>query len=168
MVRDAVDQMAASLKRIEQHLAESELGGGGGGGGLRTIDPASYVVKETDDLNGISEGGSVTLQPGETKTLVEARSQGGGGGLGLLAVGATDEPEVAYRLRVDDNRTVGGRTNSPLGLLNDPFSFVDALGGFIPASRYVEYEATLSSGASSSVDLAARLHVQMLGSGGQK
>jgi len=162
MVDDAIGQMARSLKNIERLLAKQEFGDSDeqveGMGGRRPLDPASYGVRETDDLDGVDEGGTVTLQPGETKTLVDARSRSGS--LAILSVGATDQTNVSYQLVIDDKKVVGGTTNAPLGLLNDEFSFVDQFGGYIAAQRYAEYRATLDASASSSVELAARMHVQ--------
>lgn len=166
MVEDHIQQMARSLRNIEKYLATSNLGGGGGGGGgaanRRFLSPSGFVVKESDDLDSVPKGGSVTLQPGETKTLVEAETVGDGQ-LAILAVGATDEQNVTYELVTDYNKVIGGQTNSPLGLLNTPFSFVDTLGGAIPAASYVEYRATLDSSASTSVELGARMFVEMGG-----
>jgi len=168
MVDDAVDQMANSLKNIERFLATNDIGGGGSGASgssHRVLNPARYVVRETDDLENVASGGAITLQPGETKTLVNARALGDGG-LGVMAVGAIDANDVQYQLVIDDDRVVGGTTNSPLGLFNDEFSFIEKLGGVLPAGKYVEYRATLSGNAGSPVrGLAARMHVENFSGG---
>lgn len=150
-----------TIEVIESGVVE-KFGSGGGGSvssGAGYISGTGYVVKESDDLNGVADGAAVTIEPGETKTIVEARATGDQ--LALLAVGATDVADVRYRLVVDGSRTVGGETNSPLGLLNTPLSFVKEFGGSIPASSRVEYRATLADSASAAVEVAGRLHVNV-------
>ena len=122
------------------------------------IEPTKYTTIETDDLSGVEDGGTVTLQPGETKALVEYRGQP----FTILAVGAVDETGVEYELKADSRQTIGGVTNSPLGLVNEPFSFVDQLGGAIPAENRVRYLASLDSDAPGPVELTARLHLEVV------
>lgn len=127
------------------------------GGASVFVAADDYVVVESDDLDAVDDGGTVTVQPGETKTIVRARSRGQT--MALLAVGANDESDVTYELVVDGDEVAGGTTNSPLGLLNEPFSFEDIIGGSIPANSRIEYDVTLAAGASASVEMAGRLHV---------
>jgi len=176
MVNDAIEQMATSLNNIERYLAQqggmtpgSEGGGtqnnfaGSQGVAARSgvLDPSKYVVRESDDLKNVDPGGAVTLSPGETKTIVDARPATDAG-MALMAVGANDEPGVQYRLRVDDNRVIGGTTNSPLGVLNNPFSFKEKFGAVVPVESYVEYEVTYDATATGDVEIAGRIHVEML------
>lgn len=127
--------------------------------GMRTLFPNDYIVLETDDLDSVSSGGTVTLSPGETKTLVEYT---GPSPVSLMAVGATDAADTEYQLYIDNQRVVGGTTNSPLGTLNDPFSFIQMFDGAIPAGT-VEYRAHRRSSASGDADLAGRLHLEVIG-----
>ena len=122
----------------------------------------SYVCVETDNLDAANEDGTVTLEPGDTKPLCRIRETGDAA-LAVYAVGAVDANNVEYSLHVDNSITVGGRTNSPLGTLNTPFSFVQMLGGAIPASTSAEYRAHLSGDAGGPVDLAGRLHAEVMG-----
>lgn len=170
MVDDHVQQMASSLKNIERYLAMNGLGGADESGssfsngvaaGRRVLDPSKYVIRETDDEEGVGEGGTITLQPGQSKTLVSARARTDNG-MAVLAVGATDEADVTYALKIDDNFTVGGRTNSPLGLVTDPHSFVEEFGAVVPANKYAEYVAYYDSNSTGEVNLTARMHVEML------
>lgn len=127
--------------------------------GLRPLAPAQYVLQETDNLDHANPDGTATVSPGEQVRLIDysARSDGG---VALLALGATDQSDVEYALRLDNDRILGGWTNSPLGSVNDPFSFVDAYQAFAPAQSRIEYLARLDAGASSSVDLVARAHIE--------
>lgn len=168
MFQDKQDQMAATLKNIEALLARQQggragTGGSGGsgneGGQIPHLSPKNYIVRETDDMDGVPDGETVTLEPGESKPLVRFD----GKRHAILAVGAVDEPDVSYQLRLDYERTIGGRTNSPLGLMNNPFSFFNATGRTIPANQTTEYLARLDEDAASSVDLAARIHLEVLG-----
>lgn len=102
----------------------------------------------------------MTIQPGESETIAEYES-GGDYPINLLAVGATDRRDVSYRLVYDNDQTLGGWTQSPLGSVNDPFSFADVLGRTIPVEKRIRYEARLLDSADSSVDLAARLHTEV-------
>jgi hypothetical protein len=171
VVNDRFDQMARSLKNIEQFLAQQQglqsVGGDtiykGQGPSAQSgiLNPSSYAVYETDDLDSVSQGGTVTLSPGESKALVRAEPNTDDG-LAVMAVGANDESDVRYKLKVDEKRVVGGETNSPLGLLNDPYSFVEKFGAVVPVERRIEYIATRPASASGSVDLAGRMHVEHL------
>lgn len=127
------------------------------GGAASFVAADDYVVVESDDLDTVDDGGTVTVAPGETKTIVRARTRRKT--MALLAVGANDESDVTYELVVDGDEIVGGATNSPLGLLNQPFSFIDTVGGAIPANSRIEYDVTLPEDASASVEMAGRLHV---------
>lgn len=128
--------------------------------GLRPLKPGRYVVVETDDMDDVDQGGSVTLSPGEEKILATFKQAGKP--LVCYAVGATDANDVQYRLELDNSRTVGGRTNSPLGTLNSPFSFPEKINGAVLADKKVQYIASRPSSATGDVDLVARLHVEVL------
>jgi len=123
------------------------------------IDPSSYVVLESDDLDDVDDSEAVTIQPGETEAIVRYESQVP---FAVLAVGATDEAGVSYRLEADNQRTIANETNSPLGLLNSPFSFVDKVGGAVSCESSCTYYATLDPSAPSPVDVAGRLHVEVI------
>jgi len=164
-VRDAVDEIVKELRAVRRLLGDTDLSGGGDDVDLTSVKTprhaltaGSYVVAESADMKWANADGTVTVEPGDEVPLVRYDVEADAGM--LLAVGATDEQDVRYRVEVDDNRTVGGKTESPLGVLNDPFSFVDKLGGAIPASRTLIYYAELDASASASVDLAARIHVE--------
>lgn len=127
--------------------------------GYRLLDRSSLVVRETSDLEMANDDGSISLTPGD-ETAIVAHEPASDQGCFVLAVGASDEQNVSYGLRVDDNYWFGGRTESPLGSINDPFSFVDALGAMIPAVSNVEYVAVYDPTASGDIELAARLFVE--------
>lgn len=160
---DNEDEMVRQLKAIRTLLGDGSLGGEVDLTSVKTprraLEPGSYVTVESDEMDWSNEDGTVTVEPGDEVPLVKHYASGEQGVM-LLAVGATDEQDVRYRAEVDDQRTVGGQTNSPLGVLNSPFSFVESLGGAIPANRSVAYYAKLDEDAPAPVDLVARLHVE--------
>nr|6H82_b Chain b, Uncharacterized protein [Haloarcula hispanica icosahedral virus 2] len=122
----------------------------------------SYVTLETDDLDTdehpVTDAGTVALEPGESAPIVRYDL---GQPAAVYAVGATDEANVEYELKVNNSKTVGGRTNSPLGVLNTPFSFVEKLGGAIPCETAATYWAHYSSDATGTVELAGRMHIEV-------
>lgn len=163
MIRDNSDEIVEQLTAIR-----SLLGGGNLGSDVdltsvkaprHALTPGAYVVTETADMDYSNDDGTVTIEPGDSYPLVryEATSTNG---VMLLAVGATDEQDVEFYVEIDNRRVVGGRTNSPLGNLNSPFSFVEKLGGSIPAEHTVTYWAAVSPDAAGPVSLAARMHVE--------
>lgn len=137
----------------------TEIDAPGAGGSVGVLDPGRYRLYETDDLPDSNEDGTVTLQPGQSRPIVEYEAHAAQG-VNLLAVGANDEPDVTYGLIIDNDLPVGGRTNSPLGLVNEPFSFVQKYNAVIPASQKVEYWAYHDPEAEGNVDLVGRLHVE--------
>lgn len=76
-----------------------------------------------------------------------------------MAVGAADKRNVRYRLYMDDQRTVGNATNTPLGTIHDPFSFYQMFGALLPANKRIEYQAQLDGSAEETVELVGELHV---------
>jgi len=124
------------------------------------LKPNNLVVVETDDLEDhpVNDDGTVTVQPGQAVPLAKFRLDSP---FSVLAVGASDEVDVIYQLRIDSEPAMSP-TNSPLGLINDPFSFVDAYGAALPCEKSVEYVAELSSDASGPVTLAGRLHCEVI------
>jgi hypothetical protein len=185
--QDPQDQIAESLKNIEAILAQEygnpaqqtvegddidytqEFGtvrpdssdgtGGSAPSGTKVMPPSKYIITETDDLDAANADGTITLQPGEEKTIVEFDP---GYAFALLAAGASDTNDAVYYLYADGSRPIGGVTNSPLGPINNPFSFQDALGRGVYLDRRVEYRVRLSQNATSAQDLAGRLHSVVL------
>lgn len=160
-IRDAIEEM--------KRAGTATQGGDGGDGsptnpsteqrwgGLRVLSPSGFIISETSDLPEANNDGTVTLSPGEEQVLVEREARGDVG-LAILAVGANDVQDVQYGLRIDRAKVVGGLTESPLGVLNDPFSFVDRLNAVVPANDVVEYVADYDANATGDVDMAARLY----------
>lgn len=135
-------------------------GGSGGGAPTAPMDPERYYVVETAGLDDANLDGSITLQPGEQREIVGIEHEGAAPII-LYAVGATDRVDVSYRLTYGNDNNLGGWTQSPLGSINNPFSFVQSLGRTIPVDQRVSYVARLSDQAESSVDLAGRVHVEV-------
>lgn len=130
---------------FEGQTADSRVG---------VIPAGTYLSVETSNLEEVDDSGSITLEPGDSATLVRYTEP-----CMLYAIGATDQADVQYELRID-NRAIGGRTNSPIGRINAPFSYVDALGGVLGVEQRVEYVAHYDKDATGTVDLAARLHLE--------
>ena len=127
-------------------------------GKRQKINPDNYIIRESDHLEYSNEGGSVTVQSGETRTICELYASSGLI-INLLSVGATDEQNVRYALKMDGN-IVGGWTNSPIGLVNNPFSFVDEFGASLVAEESVQVIAKYEPESTGSVDLISRIHAE--------
>ena len=124
---------------------------------IGVIPPNTIRIVETDGLENVDSGGPVTLSPGETATLARFRGQA----CAAYAVGMSDRANVRYWLEVDGNPAVGP-TTGPLGTVNDPFSFVNAYGGAVPAQERIEVKAEYSEAGSGDVNLVARVHLEVL------
>jgi hypothetical protein len=167
MVRDSRDQMVALLQEIAANTQEdtgpdltqeTTIEGSHSGDRVGHLQPTQYILRESDNLDNSNTDGSVTVQPGEEEALVQIDL---GSPFSVLALGAQDAADMTYRLEVDGD-TVGSPTNSPLGVVTDPFSFVQSLGGAIPGEQRAVYYGKLDGSAGSSVDLAARIHGEVL------
>ncbi|MBZ6496023.1 hypothetical protein [Natrinema longum] len=168
--------MVSLLQRIAENTSDIEGGDGTESsesredthnhyydGQVRPMGPQQYIVSETSNLEDVNDDGSVTLEPGDEKTVVsQSLPRSSQQALALLAIGATDETDVQWALQIDDHTVGGGWTNSPLGLVNDPFSFVDEFQAIIPAEHKIEYVARYNPAASGSVDLVGRMHTEVI------
>jgi len=167
-IRDNDDRMVALLEQIAQNTGsldggidrEISIEGTHSGDRVGHLQPDTLIVAETDDLDrdDINDDGTITVEPGEEMPLARIRPDVP---FAILAVGAVDEVDVTYQLKIDNDPAISP-TNSPLGLINDPFSFVVAYGAAIPAEKSAVYTARLDPQASGSVDLAARIHGEVL------
>jgi hypothetical protein len=124
----------------------------------------NYAVVETADLDpdnwSINSDGTITIQPGEEKPIVNYSVSGGNPT--CLAIGANDVKDLKYKLVRDNTFVVGNETESPLGTVGSPFSFVQELDAGVPANSRLTYYGVLPSSAGSSVDVAGRMHVEVL------
>lgn len=145
---------------IGQESALAMLTGAAAGGKFDPIRPTSYRVFETSDMEASLDNGVIQISPGEREVFFDTGSLTSPGF--LLAIGASDSQDVSYRVVVDGDRDVGGVTNSPLGTINTPFSFVNEFGGAIPVFDRVQYVASMPESAQSSAEIAARAHMYQL------
>lgn len=168
-IRDNIDRVVDLLEQIAKNTGsldgpditeEITVEGQGPETRVGIIEPGAVVVQETADMDDANPDGTITLQPGESKAMVSHRASAP---FALLAAGAVDKADVEYQLKIDGGAPVAGTTQSPLGLINDPFSFVQKLGGAVGVEKSVVYLARLDESASSSVDLAARLYTEAMG-----
>ena len=137
-----------------------ELGGPDGiPEGPQYINPNNYLIAETADLDDANDDGTITLEPGDTTPIVDVDRDRP---VAVLAVGANDVNDVRYQLYRDNSVVVGGTTNSPLGTLNSPFSFPNELGVSVPVEGRVQYRAHYPRDATGTVELAGRMHVELL------
>jgi hypothetical protein len=153
-------QIAANtggLKDLDQST-DVTIENQGVGSRVGTIEPRDMIVVETENLDSSEPDGTMEIKPGETETFLQFRGQPHG----MLAVGATDKTDTDYLLRSDSSVPIGGTTESPLGAINDPFSFVDTLGGAPHAEDSTTYRAHLDPSASSPVYVAGRLFLEVL------
>lgn len=114
----------------------------------------NWDVTETDALDGVDPGGTVTLSPGDDEPL--ARVEPTRDEAALLAVGAKDQTDVVYYLKIDGDRH-HDPTNTPLGTIGSPYHFTDH-GGYIPFGASAEYRAHyLDDSNGGDVEIGARL-----------
>jgi len=144
---------------IEQNVKKADTRDDAGPSGVNLMDATRYIVLETSNLDEANDDGTVTLSPGDTQALIRYDL---GTPVALQAIGANDRDNVTYEIRINNEKTVGGQTNSPVGTLNNPFSFVGNLGAAIPAEK-LEYIASYDPAASGNIDLAARAHMEVIG-----
>jgi hypothetical protein len=151
-MRDNSDEMVALLEQVEQNTA--------GLGPTATPTEASkgesrpFTVSETSHQPDADADGAVTVAPGESATLA---SYDVVGVADLLAFGATDHGDSEYELVVDfDSRFA---TQSPLGLLNTPFSLRKELGYTYPADDKIEFKVNRASSATEAARYAGRIFV---------
>lgn len=139
--------------------AFSMMVGGGAGGRDTVIRPDRFEVFDTSDLDGANELGSIVMEPGEKKVLagIEGMEQGAY----IMSAGATDADDVRFALVVDGEYNVGGVTNSPLGSMNEPFSFVTRYGGVVPVTESAQYIAIYDEDGSGQVELTGRIDAEV-------
>ena len=168
-MESGVDQNGVIVIKSDDNVARPAIGeetalamltGASAGGKFDTIRPNNYNVYETSDMDEAAGNGLIQLDPGDEKVFLDTGSLDDPGF--LMAIGALDANAVEYRVQVDGDRNVGGYTNSPLGSINTPFSFIDEFGGAIPVLDRVQYVAQLPEGASSSVEIAGRAHLYQI------
>ena len=121
------------------------------------VQATPFRITETADLDAAGTDNQITIAPGEEKTVAEYEAQDPRRQMFLLALGATDRGSTDYQLYVDDDRKLS--TRSPLGEVNQPFSFLRELGFVYPAEQIIEYRLRRDSSAGSSADYVARMYV---------
>jgi hypothetical protein len=144
---------------IEQNVKKADATRDAGPSGVKLLDATRYIVLETANLDEANDDGTVTLEPGDETALIRYDL---GTPVAVTAIGAVDHNDVTYYIRINNEKTIGGETNSPLGTVNAPFSFIEKLGAAIPAES-LEYIARYDSAASGQIDLAARAHLEVIG-----
>lgn len=128
-----------------------------GGGSTRSIDASDHWVVETDDMDDVADGGVVELQPGEEKVFLEAEFPEVK--YTLMAIGANDVAGVTYELITGGEDGANIKTNSPLGLLNEPISFPDKFGTVAYVEDFVRYKAIYDSDETGTAEVAGRMYI---------
>lgn len=144
---------------INQNVQKAETFTDAGPSGVRMMDSSRYIVLETANLDEAADDGTVTLSPGDEQAIIRYDL---GTPIALTAIGAVDRDNCTYEIRINDQKTIGGQTNSPLGTLNAPFSFVQKLGAAVPAEK-LEYVVTYDPNATGDIKLAGRAHMEVVG-----
>lgn len=101
------------------------------------MDHNSFRVVETADLpsDETTDGGAMAVDPGERKAVIRYRTPQSR--VKLHALGMNDELDAEYQLHIDGE--ISASTESPLGTINDPFSFGDVYGRAVSAKSDIEY-----------------------------
>lgn len=119
------------------------------------IPAGRVLVHETSIQSNANPDGTVTIEPGEEKAVVRwART----GTVHLFALGSNDAPGLRFKLVVDEE--IIANTKSPLGTINDPFSFADKYDGPIEADSSVSYR--VENVGDSTRKMAGRLHMEVV------
>jgi hypothetical protein len=150
-IRDSGDEALALLKKIaantaatndpdRQAFASSTFGGTG-----PAPTPENLVVVETSNLDDANADGAITVNDGETATVVEYENFGNQMAY-LVALGAHDVLDTTYKLVVEGDERF--TTESPLGGVNSLFSFTETLGQPLPVGSRVRYDVTYTGGGS--------------------
>jgi plastocyanin len=165
--KDLENRMVELLERIEENTREvdvsqtNEIEGSSINERRGLLPREAIKIRETADLDpqqaALNPDGTITLSPGDRVRIAQYR----GVPHAVLAYGAVDRPEVAYSVHTDSNPAVGP-TRSPMGTINAPFSFVEHYGGAVPAQNSSAVWVERPAGATGTVDVAARLHLEVL------
>ncbi len=123
------------------------------------IHVRDYTVIESAQLEDANDDGTITCPGGEETALIEFEPAGTGSRALLHAIGATDASGLEYRLRFGGN-DISFTAQSPLGGVNDPFSFTDELGKPLTAGSATLFFTAINN-TENDIDLVARAHVEV-------
>lgn len=115
-----------------------------------------YLVVETSRMDDANDDGVITVPPGESREVVHWDQEGP---LLLFALGANDRGGAEYRILLDGQQRVA--TVSPLGTVNQPFSFANVLGTPIQADSSITLE--VYNGGDAEAPFAGRMHIGVMG-----
>lgn len=145
-----LEQIAENLGGIQSAASTSRRPVGGAG-----YQPSSLLVTETAAVDDANDDGTITVKPGQERTIVEWETTGDRAD--VLALGASDAADAVFSLYIDGEIKI--QTLSPLGTITNPFSFVEKIGSAYQGGQSVSYRVTLLDGAAAAVDFAGRLFV---------
>jgi len=94
-------------------------------------------------------GSNVTIQPGDTETVVSAATEGAT----WVGVGTNDETHSLYQYYIDNQAILDDPLTQPLGLYNDPFYFPQGQ----KVERQMQVRVTRENSASGSADYYSKL-----------
>lgn len=118
------------------------------------------VVVESSDFPEANDDGTITVPANEERGLIEYEPATGESRSQVHAIGATDAQGVQYRMRYGGEE-ISFTTESPLGQINEPFSFTEAFGKPLTAGAgTVQYTAVNSN--DQPIDLVGRMFVEVL------
>lgn len=121
------------------------------------IDLRNYKVVESSDLETANPDGTVTCPAGEETVIMEHEPTTDDTTTLLHALGASDAPDIRFRLRYATN--ISFTMESPPGGVNDPYSYTNELGAPLTTTRTLKLTAVNDGGASK--DLVSRGHVEV-------
>ena len=116
------------------------------------MQPRNIVIEETSNLDDANSAGIVEIDPGETKTILDYRPKRD---VKLLATGATDQPDCTFELR--HGSEIVYDSESPLGTVNEPFSFIDHYGEALDCQDDLQLKVTNTG--DSTRKFAGRWHI---------
>lgn len=122
------------------------------------IHVRNYTLVESSGMEYANDDGTITVDPGEELALAEYEPASDTKRALLHAYGATDAQDVVYRLRYGGT-DISFTSESPLGGINDPFSFTEQLGAPLSAGSKT-LTITALNDKTDAIDLVARMHIE--------
>lgn len=106
--------------------------------------------KRASAIERYSSDSQVTIQPGETKTVLKTNVESG---TQWVETGTTSNNNSLYQYKVDGNDIFDNKVETPLGLYNGLYRFPNP----IRADGEIEIEVTRDESASSSADYVSKI-----------
>jgi len=116
------------------------------------MDPDTITIAETSDMDAATDSGVIEVPPNSEETILMYRTRGQ---FALFAIGATDNQGCEFKLKHGEDTVY--QIESPLGQINDPFSFKDKYGDSLLCDKDLEY--VVQNNSDSTKEFVCRFHL---------